>query len=128
MSFEEGIASQELLAELHMRVSDQESLLAGLPSTDRILTLLTFTLDILAAEFAIWIPNSKQDPITTPPTTSGAARIRGWAMGHFITDQEGEPLSDDFEVKWLKIFTEVVAKGVKSDCILKPVQVVTDLM
>jgi hypothetical protein len=79
---EEGVAAQELVSEFEMRIADQSSQLAQLAPELAIRSLLEFTLDLLAAEAAVWIPGDGRAPISSQPTSLPAARILARAWGH----------------------------------------------
>jgi len=82
ISIEENLAVQELVSELHMRIADLESQLETRPTAERAQALLALALDLVAAEFAIWIPNEEQAPSMTPPITPDAVRIQKWVLGN----------------------------------------------
>jgi GAF domain-containing protein len=78
---EEGVAAQELVSEFEMRIADQSSQLSHLAPDLAIRSLLEFTLDLLAAEAAVWIPRGGGSPIASQPSSLPSARIlaRAWS-------------------------------------------------
>jgi hypothetical protein len=69
-SVERGMGSQALLTELRMRVADMMPLWEGKPSGAKIQIALNQTVDMMAAETAIWVPADGADPVLRQPATS----------------------------------------------------------
>jgi hypothetical protein len=78
ISIEENFALQELNSELQMRIADQTGQLENLPSDQRIPSLLEFTVTLVAAEVAVWIPGDNQQPVMTRAQSRQATLIESW--------------------------------------------------
>ena len=75
LSVEEGVDAQELLNQLNLRVTDQSEVLKSLPPTQRRRAILEFTVELLAAEAAMWIPEGSGRAVSTRPGTRSTSEI-----------------------------------------------------
>ena len=74
ISVEEGVDAQELLNQLNLRVADQRAEFMALPMSQRARAILEFTTQLLAAESALWVPESGR-PVSTRPKDRRAAEL-----------------------------------------------------
>jgi hypothetical protein len=75
VDIEEGVAVQELLSELRMRITDETEHIDRLPGERRLRSFLDLAVGIVAAESAIWVPAAGGIPVSTQPDTLDAARV-----------------------------------------------------
>ncbi len=75
VDIEEGVAVQELLTELKMRINDETEHIERLPIERRLRSFLDLALGIVAAESAIWVPAGGGMPVATQPESLDAARV-----------------------------------------------------
>jgi hypothetical protein len=88
VDLEEGVAVQELLAELRMRITDETEHIERLPVERRLRSFLDLALGIVAAESAIWVPAGGGIPVSTQPETLEAARLvaQAWEKLESLVD------------------------------------------
>jgi hypothetical protein len=72
---EQGVESQDILDELTTRIADRASQLQVLPPELRIQPALEFTLQLLAADVTVWIPEGEARPVIAQPQTREAAAV-----------------------------------------------------
>jgi hypothetical protein len=78
IGIEVNVRVHELISELNMRIADQIGQLGELPAPERIPALVEFTVNLVAAEAAAWIPGPDQKPIMSKILTPQAQLIQSW--------------------------------------------------
>ncbi len=88
VDIEEGVAVQELLAEIKMRIADESEHINRQPPERRMGSFLELVLTMVAAESAIWIPADGGMPMATQPDTLEAARVlsQAWEKLESLVD------------------------------------------
>jgi hypothetical protein len=82
INIEQGMVVQEFISELSMRMADRKQQIDLLPVAERASALLELAIELVAAEVAIWVPESGAPPEVSIPITSEGGRIRAWALAH----------------------------------------------
>lgn len=72
---EKGLEAQELMSQLQMRTADQSARFRDLEPLDCARAVLEFSVDLLAAETAVWVPHDSE-PVWARPTGSRAASVQ----------------------------------------------------
>jgi hypothetical protein len=72
---EQGVATQDILSQIRLRITERAREFSSLPAELRTQPALEMAIDELAGEVAMWIPGAGQRPVITQPQGRQAAKI-----------------------------------------------------